>query len=394
MGMWQVRLALGLLVGAGWVISWPAIDLAAEKPPANAEGAAKTEGAGEAPKADEAAVAKIEKQITGIEDRMKSLQQEDARASMAQVAAQGAAGGADVEEIRKQLANGSKKKEHLEYRAAMESAAGQWKALSEKYDRIVNMAKTLERDREKATPALQAKIDELSKRVADKYRSTLEKVVTCFTRCANYKNAVQAQLIIYQMTPEAKRDREMKKELAGLYKNAGDTKNSLALYKSMLDAVPEKERFKNRQLVEEVAAACKDAGDFHAAIQLYKGLLDAIPEKDRGKDKNPDLSKALADLYEKSGDLRDATVTYKAYWDASDKKDWGTGEKLGDLCDKLGDPRTALTVYQAAYDAMNDGEKKDSKKGGKLLTKIQLIKSKLGIRGSATDTTVGKKAGK
>jgi Spy/CpxP family protein refolding chaperone len=381
MGMWQIRLAIGLLVGAGWVISCSATGVAAEQPPAKSEGATETPKAGDAPKADEAVTAKIERQINSIEDKMKALQQEDSQISMAAVTAQGAVKGEDVEKVRKELEKPVvSKKEYQEYRAILQAAAGQGKALAEKYDRILSQLKTLDRERDKVSPSLQTKIDELTKRTSDKHSSTLEKVVSYYRRCADYKNAAQTQQAIYQMTPEAKRTREMKKELAGLYKQAGDLKSSVALYKSMFEAIPEKDRMKDRVLVEEVAGAYKDAGDLRTAAQLYKGLWDAIPEKDRGKPKNPELAKTIADFYDKAGDGRSAAVFYKAYWDASDKKDSGTGEKLGDLCDKFGDPRTALTVYQAAYDAMNDKDKGDKNKGARVNGKIQNLKIKLGIR--------------
>jgi tetratricopeptide (TPR) repeat protein len=388
MGTWQFRLALGLMACAGWVASWPSTGAAEEKPPVKAEGTAKTEGADTA-KADEAAVAKIEKQIAGIEDRMKSLQQEEFPVSMAAVNAQKVADGADIEKYRQELEKGSKKKEHLEFRAAMESVAGQWRAFADKYERVVNMTKTLERDRDKAPPALQTKIDDLVKRANDKYRSLLDKVISSYEKCADYKNALQIYLAIYQSTPEAKRDRRMKKELAGLYKNAGDTKSSLALYKSMLDAVPEKDRFKDRGFVEEVAVAFKDGKDFRTAYQLYKGLWESIPEKNRGKEK---FAKDYGDVCVTAGDARGALLVYKAAWDAGDKKDWGLGEKLGDLCDKLGDAKTALAVLQVAYDGMSDGDKKAGDKGGKLNTKIQNLKSKLGIHPAAD--AGNKKAGK
>ena len=341
MGMWQVRLAFGLLVGAGWVISWPAIDLAAEKPPANAEGTTKTEGAGEAPKADEAATAKIEKQINGIEDRMKSLQQEEFQVSIIALKAQAVAEGADIEKYRQELEKGSKKKEHLEFRAAMESAAGQWRTIAEKYERIVNMTKTLERDREKATPALQAKIDELSKRATDKYRSLVDKVVSSYEKCADYKNAIQAYLGIIQLTPENKRDRGMKEKLGDLYERSGDFKNAMTLYKGILDSIPEKDRFKDRGPVDKIVGLCEKISDFRTAAALYKGVWTALSEKDRGADK-------------------------------------GFGEKFGELCEKAGDPKTALDVYRLTYGKIPAD--KQAKDGAGLKKKIRILEANLGIR--------------
>jgi len=371
MGTWRIRLALGVLAAAAWAAAWPATGVAEEKAP----------GGADAPKADETAAAKFEKQILNIEDRMKNLQQEEFRASMATVKAQGVADGADIEKYRQELEKGSKKKEHLEYRAALEAAAAQWWGLAEKYERIISMLKGLERDREKASADMQAKGDELTKRAQDKYRSFLEKAVSCCSRCADYKNALRAELSLYQSTPEANRDLAMKKELADLYKKAGDTKNAVALYKGILDAIPEKDRFKDRKLVEEIANFSKSAGDFRTTLLLYKGLWEAIPEKDRGKDGG--LGRTLAELYEKVGDLRGALLVYKAIWEAVPEKDrakdWGLGEKIGDVCEKAGDPKSALQIYQMCYDAMPDNEKKDKKKGVPLNAKIQMLRAKLGV---------------
>jgi hypothetical protein len=261
---------------------------------------------------------------------------------MAEVAAQGAAKGQDVQKIRQELEKGSKKAEHLQYRAAVEAVAGQYRALAERCGRIVNMTKTLERDREKAPADVQARIDAVSKLAADKYRSLLGKVAELYDKCADAKNALAAYQSIYQMTPEAKRDRPMKQKLADLCKKVGDARNAAALYKAILESIPENERYKDRKLVEDAAAACKDAGDLRTALLLYKALWDAIPEKDRAKD-------------------------------------WALGEKLADLCEKAGDRRSALQVYQMCYDAMSDTDKKDKKKGVPLNAKIQLLRVKLGI---------------
>lgn len=337
MGRWQIRLALGVLAAAAWAAAWPATGVAAEKTED------KPAAGADAPKADEAAVAKLARQIANIEDRLKGLQAEASQVSMAEVAAQGVAKGEDIGKIREDLEKGSRKPEHLQYRAAMESVAGQYRALAERYERVVGMTKTLDRDREKAPADKQAQIDDLSKRAGDKYRSLLEKIVDVYEKCADYRNAVQVYPALYQATPEAKRDRPMKQKLCDLYKKVGDARNAAAMFKSILESIPEKERYKDRKFVDEGAALCKDAGDFRTALLLYKALWDAIPQKDRAKDR---------DLGEKIGDL---------------------------LSDKLGDPRSALQIYQICFDPLPDGDKKDPKKGGPLYVKIQNLRSKLGL---------------
>jgi hypothetical protein len=336
MGTWQVRAAVGVLAAAGWAAAWPATGTTEENAPAKAPAGA------DATKADEAAALKIEKYLAGIEERLKDLQADSGQVSMAEVAAQGAAKGQDVVKIQQELEKGSKKPEHLQYRAAVEAVAGQYRALAEKCARIVNMTKALDRDREKAPPEVQARIDAVSKLAADKYRSLLEKVAELYDKCADAKNALAAYQSIYQMTPEAKRDRPMKQKLADLCKKAGDARNAAAMYKAILESIPENERYKDRKFVEDAAAACKDAGDLRTALLLYKALWDAIPEKDRAKD-------------------------------------WALGEKLADLCEKAGDHRSALQVYQMCYDAMSDTDKKDKKKGVPLKAKIQLLRVKLGM---------------
>lgn len=337
MGAWKIRLALGVLAAAALAAAWPAAGVAAEKTED------KPAAGADAPKADETAGVKLARQIANIEDRLKGLQAEASQVSMAEVTAQGVAKGQDIGKIREDLEKGSRLPEHLQYRAAMEAVAGQYRALAERYERVVGMTKTLERDREMAPADKQAQIDDLSKRTGDKYRSLLEKVVEVYEKCADYRNALQVDQTLYQATPEAKRDRPMKQKLCDLYKKVGDMKNAAAMFKSIFESIPEKERYKDRKFVDEGAALCKDAGDFRTAILLYKALWEAIPQKDRAKDR---------DLGEKIGDL---------------------------LSDKLGDPKSALQIYQMVFDPLPDADKKDPKKAGGLYVKIQNIRLKLGL---------------
>jgi hypothetical protein len=374
MGMWQIRLALGLLVCAGWAASWPATATAEEKAPAKAPAGA------DAPKPDETAVAKIEKQITGIEDRMKNLQQEEFQVSMAAVTAQKVADGADVEKYRQELEKGSKKREHLEYRAAMESAAGQWRAFAEKYERIVNMTKALERDRDKASPEVQTRIDDLAKRANDKHRSILDKIISNYEKCADYRSAAQTYMSVYQATPEAKRDRGMRQRLAELSERCGDVKGALAMYKAMFEAMPEKGRLKDRQFVEKFAVLYEKAGDVKNALAMYKAMFEAIPEKDRMKDRQ--FVERLAGLYEKAGDGRTTVLLYKGLWDATAEKERGKdakfGERFGDLCEKTGDLKGAYDVYKLTYEGFPaDKREKD---GAGVKKKIVNLEAKFGIR--------------
>lgn len=200
---------------AAWPVAGVALEKTEDKPAAGAD----------TPKVDEADVVKLAKQIANIEDRLKSLQAEASQVSMAEVAAQGVAKGQDTRQVRDELEKGSKKPEHLQYRAAMEAVAGQYRALAEKYERVLGMTKILERDREKAPADKQAQIDDLSKRAADKHRSLLEKIVEVYEKCADYKNALQVYQGFYQAISEAKRDRPMKQKLCDLYKKVGDAKD-------------------------------------------------------------------------------------------------------------------------------------------------------------------------
>ncbi|MBM4019586.1 MAG: tetratricopeptide repeat protein [Planctomycetes bacterium] len=331
-----IRWAVGLAVACCLVPASGAA-LAAAKAEAGADTAK--------PAADEAAVQKMEKQVAGVQDRMSALQQEEFNISMVTLKGQQAAiqgiEGQGLDKVRDELAKGSHNKEHLEYRAAMLAAAQQWQAFAEKYSRVLSMIKTLERDRDKAPAEMQTKIDELSKRAQDKYRSLLEKVADFYDKCAEFRQALQIYASLYQSLPENKRDRGLKEKLGDLYERTGDLKSALA---------------------------------------LYKGIFDAIPEKARFKDKNACLK--LAGVYEKMGDVRNAALIYKGFWDAVAEKDRtkerSTGEKLGDICEKAGDMKSALDLYKACLASIPaDKQEKD---GAGLRKKIYNLEIKLGLR--------------
>jgi hypothetical protein len=342
MGTRPIRTASGVMVALGCLALWSAA----------AFGAAKAAGAGpDAPKAsgDETAAVKIEKQVANVQERMTALQQEEFTVSMAAMKAQQAAQGTeDPNKIRDELAKGNHKREYLEYKAACENAAQQYQALAEKYLRVVNMVKTLERDREKAPAELQPKIDELSRRAQDKYRSLLEKVADLYDKCAGYKMALQIYLTLYQAVPEDKRDRALKEKIADLYEKVGDLKNAAALYKAIFDSLPEKSRFKDKKICEKLGGLYEKADDLRSALAIYKGFWDALPAGDRGKER-------------------------------------GMGEKLGDLLDKGGDPRSSLEVYKVCYESIPADKREND--GKTLRNKIYNLEVKLGLRkGSPVST--------
>ena len=377
MGTRLTRTASGVMVAVGCLALWSA----------PAFGAATAAGANpDATKAsgDETAAARIEKQIASIQARLATLRQEELTVSLAAMKAQQAAQGTeDPNKIRAELAKGNHKREYLEYKAVCENAAQQYQALAEKHLRVAGMVKALERDREKAPAELQPRLDELSNRAQDKYRSLLEKAVDYYDKCANFKSAIQTYQSLYQSLPEDKRDRTLKEKIADLYEKAGDLQNATALYKSIFDSIPEKERFADRNLCQKLSALYEKAGDLRSAILIYKSLLDSIPEKERFGDK--DLCQKLSTLYEKAGDLRSAIRIYEGLWDATPPnkrgKDRGLGEKLGDLLENAGDPRSALELYKVCYESIPaDKRETDSKS---LRDKIYNLEVKLGLRKGA-----------
>ena len=335
MGTRLTQTASGVMVAVGCLALW--------SPPAF--GAANAAGANpDATKASggETAAARIEKQIASIQERLATLQQESLTVSLAAMKAQQAAQGTeDPNKIRAELAKGNHKREYLEYKAACENAAQQYEALAEKYLRVAGMVKALERDREKAPAELQPKLDELSNRAQDKYRSLLDKVVEYYDKCANVKSAIQTYQSLYQSLPEDKRDRTLKEKIADLYEKAGDLQNAAALYRSIFDSIPEKERFADRNLCQRLSALYEKAGDLRSAIRIYEGLWNVPPPNERGKDR-------------------------------------ALGDKLGGLLEKAGDLKSALEVYKICYESI-PADKRETD-GKALRDKIYNLEIKLGLR--------------
>ena len=355
MGTRLTRTASGVMVAVGCLALWSA----------PAFGAATAAGANpDATKAsgDEAAAARIEKQIAGIQERLATLQQEALTVSLAAMKAQQAAQGTeDPNKIRAELAKGNHKREYLEYKAACENAAQQYQALAEKHLRVAGMVKALERDREKAPAELQPRLDELSNRAQDKYRSLLEKAVDYYDKCANFKSAIQTYQNLYQSLPEDKRDRTLKEKIADLYERAGDLKNAAAFYKSIFDSLPEKERFADRNLCQKLSALYERGGDLRSAIRIYEGLWNAPPPNERGKDRA--LGDKLGDLLEKAGDLKSALEVYKICYESipADKRETdgkGLWDKIYNLEIKLGLRKGA----QVPAGSPNNGDRKYGKR--------------------------------
>jgi tetratricopeptide (TPR) repeat protein len=316
---------------------------------------------GAAPKDDtkssgsEALIARIEKQMGAVQDRMTELQNEEFKVSMGIMQAQQKATQAlkDPAKAPDELAKGNKTRELLEYRNVMVQAAQAWQGFAEKFQRCVNMMKALERDREKAPADLQAKIDELNNKVDAKYRSLLEKAADCYDKVAEFRSALGIYLAIFQSIPEAKRatEKDLMLKIAGLYGKAGDVRNALATYQNALAGVPEKERFKDKKTGEQLANLYEKAGDLKSAFLTLKGTYEAVPEKDRYT------------------------------------KEKGLGEKLGGLYEKLGDYRSALELYKKLLEAIPADKREKDGKG--LRDKIAACETKLGIKRTPVASSSG-----
>ena len=263
----------------------------------------------------EGATAKIEKLVNQIQDRMSELQTQEFKISTDVIRVQYAAqqGVDNVDKARDDLAKGGAKREYIEYRNALVSCAQQWKSFADRLQPVVRQARGLETMRDKAPQELQTRIDDVSRKAEDKYRSITERVADLYEKVGDYRSALQINLSIYQGIPENKRsgERPLKEVIATLYERVGDGRNALTMLKSIMDGLPEKDRYRDKKLAEKVATLYEKAGDTRTAFQILKAAVEAVPEKDRYS-KERKMAEHLGDLYVKAGDVQTALGIYNA----------------------------------------------------------------------------------
>jgi tetratricopeptide (TPR) repeat protein len=255
---------------------------------AAAEAAAPDTPKGDAPKAkgDEAAGDKLDKQLAGISDRLTELMSEDMNLAMNLMGMQQKANELveSPDKATEELSKGGATTKLREYKQVLLQSAQKLQALDAKYGVLQKTLKTAERDRAHATTEQQARLDDLSNRLQAKHRANIEKIAVYYEKAAEPKLALQIFSEVFQSTPEKQRDRALKERVGNLSDKAGNYKDAIALFKSILDALPEKDRYRDRALGEKLGGLYEKAGDFKAALALYEAFLNAMSADKRDTD--------------------------------------------------------------------------------------------------------------
>jgi tetratricopeptide (TPR) repeat protein len=280
---------LGLCLLLVW--SAPLLGAPAAKAPAvkaAAEAAAPDTPKGDAPKGkgDEASGDKLDKQLAGISDRLTELMNEDMNLAMSLMGMQQKANELveSPDKATEELSKGVVTPKLREYKQVLLQSAQRLQALDAKYGVLQKTLKTLERDREHATTEQQARLDDFSNRLQAKHRANVAKIAVYYEKAAEPKLALQIFSEVYQSTPEKQRDRALKERVGNLSEKAGNYKDAITLFKSILDALPEKDRYHDRALGEKLGGLYEKAGDYKAALALYQAFLNAMPADKRDTD--------------------------------------------------------------------------------------------------------------
>lgn len=301
--MRRSSISLLLMFGLASLLLIPAAALAADKPapgkdaPGKAapgkdapakDAAAKPDATPAAPASPEAAEA-IEKQIKSIEDRLTDMMKDEIKVNQEIMGAQqkvNVAAGAKAAKLPEEAAKGSNAPEVKMYRDLQRLVAQKTQATDRNFLPIMKQIKSLEKDRDQASPELKKRIDDIILRVNLKRRGNLEKVGDAYDKAGDFKNAIATFSAIVQMVPEAKRkaERPIIERIGDCYKKAGDFKSALPIYKELFEAIPENKRFADKTLGPSLAACCEKVGDMKTALEIYKGLLDAMPADKKEKE--------------------------------------------------------------------------------------------------------------
>jgi tetratricopeptide (TPR) repeat protein len=280
-------LALTSAVALGWTTSGLAGDTAPASPGKNLILAAAKESPSPG-KTPEGAAAKIDKQLTALQEQFAALSTEESQTLMKTLMAKKTAMDSgkieDANKVRDEIAKGKIKADWRDYRQVLTASAQQWEVMAQKFARLSAQLKPLELDRDKASPDAQAQIDTLGKRLADKRRSLNEHAGNCYYDAAEFKKALPIFTAIYQEIPEDKRaaEKTLTAKLADLCDKTGDPKSALRLYEATYKAASEQDRksWTMHDVRNRIAAIYEKAGDFKAALGLYKVSLENFaPEK-------------------------------------------------------------------------------------------------------------------
>ena len=281
-------LALTSAVALGWTTSGLAGDTAPASPGKNLILAAAKESPSPGKTPEDAAAAKIDKQLAALQEQFAALSTEESQTLMKTLMAKKTAMDSgkieDTNTVRDEMAKGKIKAEWRDYRQVLTASAQQWEVMAQKFARLSAQLKPLELDRDKASPDAQAQIDTIGKRLADKHRSLNERAGDCYYDAAELKKALSIFTALYQEIPEEKRvaEKTLTGKLADLLDKTGDAKTALRLYEGLYKAASETDRkaqstFETRK---RLAALYEKMADYKTALDFYKGLLETIaPEK-------------------------------------------------------------------------------------------------------------------
>lgn len=259
--------------------------------------------------AAEDAAAKIGKQVASILDALTALQNEESQTTIKILQAKKTAMDTgkieDINKTRDEMAKGNFKGEWRDYRLVLMGAAQQWELTAQKYARLAAQLKTLERDREKASPDAQTQMDIISKRLADKRRAVIERAADCYYDAADYKKALPIYVGLYQEIPEDKRKAEktLTDKLADICFVTGDYKTSFKLYEGIYKAATpaEQKTWATQRARERMATIYEKNGDFKSALPYYKSMLETYSPERRTADETKWLRDKIAGIEAKLG---------------------------------------------------------------------------------------------
>ena len=188
------------------------------------------------------AIERVEKQIASIRDKLASLQNEEMEVSVKaqKILLAGSEKVKDMEHASENLSKGKMKGGLAEYKQSLATSVQMWQAFGEKVNRLVIVAKGLDRERERAPKSVQPKIQDIFSQVEVKYRSIVLK-------------------------------------MADLYERGGDYRNAVIFYQAALELLPEKERYRDKDLVQWMAGMLEKLKEFRVELQLLKAYAAANP---------------------------------------------------------------------------------------------------------------------
>ena len=242
--------ALVVAATIGVLALWAACGSVAAEEKAPAPGAANPSDAAAAPPAKDpsakalaqetAAVERLEKQIASIRDKLAALQSEEAEVSIKaqQILLAGSEKVKDIARAGENLFRGKMDSTLAEYKKAVITNIQMWQAFGEKVNRLLSVAKEMDRNRERAPKSVQPKIQDIFAQVEDKYRSIVLK-------------------------------------MADLYERGGDYRNAWTFYQAAMVSLPEKARYQDKDLVQRMAGILDKLKEFKIELQLLKAFAAA-----------------------------------------------------------------------------------------------------------------------